>query len=288
MTASAQADYEIEIEDVEYIKHNGKPLLARLYKPRGKGPFPVVVDVHGGAWYKLDRTRHAAIDQPLARSGVVVAALDFRMAPEFKYPSSLADINFAIRWLKANAGQLNGRSDAVGILGGSSGGHLAMLAAMRPSDPRYGTLTLSGKTPVHATLRAVILCWPVIDPLARYHYAKKLKAAGNAKLGDSVLPGHEQYFAGEAEMAEANPTLALERRETVATPPVLYLQGTNDAAHPRPSLDQFVAGYRAAGGRVDLQLFEGVGEGFIAFNPDAPTSREALEKIIAFVHRELR
>ena len=89
-------------------------------------------------------------------------------------------------------------------------------------------------------------------------------------------------------MAEGNPTLALERGEPVQMPPVLYLQGNADVAHPKPNRDQFIASYRKAGGRVDLHLFEGVGEGFITDDPGSPASLEAVEKIIEFVHREIR
>ena len=70
-------------------------------------------------------------------------------------------------------------------------------------------------------------------------------------------------------------------------PPVLYLQGTRDGAHPRPHLDRFIASYRKAGGRVDLHFFEGVGEAFITNDPGAPASLDAIEKIIEFVHREI-
>jgi acetyl esterase len=96
--------YEIEVEDVEYIRHGDKPLLARLFKPHGKGPFPLIVELHGGAWCRGDRLMDIAINEPLAKSGVVVAALDFRMPPEASYPGSLVDINYAIRWLKTQVG----------------------------------------------------------------------------------------------------------------------------------------------------------------------------------------
>lgn len=95
--------YDIDKEDVEYVRHGDKPLLARLFKPRGPGPFPLIVELHGGAWCRGDRLNDAAINEPLAKSGVVVAALDFRMPPEAPYPASLADINYAIRWLKTRA-----------------------------------------------------------------------------------------------------------------------------------------------------------------------------------------
>src|SRR3989442_2522578 len=64
--------YDIHVEDVEYVRHGDKPLLARLFKPRGSGPFPLVVQLHGGAWCRGDRLNDTAINEPLAKSGVVV------------------------------------------------------------------------------------------------------------------------------------------------------------------------------------------------------------------------
>jgi acetyl esterase/lipase len=162
------------------------------------------------------------------------------------------------------------------------------LLAMRPDDPRYGAIPLPGNTAYDATVRCAVLCWPVIDPLGRYRYAQQLKAAGEPRLADSVLPSHDQYWGGEAAMAEGNPTLALERGEKVQLPPVLYLQGTADGAHPRSNLDRFVAAYRSAGGRLKLHFFKGVGEAFITNDPTAPASLDAIDRIIEFVHRETR
>ncbi|MGZ8229750.1 MAG: alpha/beta hydrolase, partial [Burkholderiales bacterium] len=140
MNTPVMTQYQIDIEDVEYLRHGDKPLLARIYKPRGKGPFPIVVDLHGGAWCNKDRTADAGTDEPLAKSGVVVAALDFRMPPDGKYPASLQDVNYAIRWCKARAKEWNASADKVAVLGVSSGGHQAMLTAMRPNDARYASI----------------------------------------------------------------------------------------------------------------------------------------------------
>jgi len=289
MTTTELTRHEIDVKDIEYIKHGNKPLLARVYRPRETGSFPLIIDLHGGAWCKKDRTSDVATDEALARSGVVVASLDFRMPPEAGYPASLADINYAIRWFKARAAEFGVRADRVGILGVSSGGHQAMLTAMRPDDPRYAALHLPGAAAVDATVRCVVLCWPVIDPLGRYHHAKKVLQTAAAKQAEEWISCHDQYWAdGEAAMAEGNPTLALERGEQVPLPPVLYLQGTADPAHPRPNLDRFVASYRKAGGRVDLHLFEGMSQAFISEQPGAPASLEAIDKIIEFVHREMR
>jgi acetyl esterase/lipase len=291
MATTELTRYAIDVEDIEYIRHGNKPLLARVYKPRGDGPFPLMIDLHGGAWCKKDRTSDAGTDEPLAKSGVVVVALDFRMPPDAGYPASLADINYAVRWCKARAAEFHGRADRVGILGVSSGGHQAMLAAMRPRDPRYTEFSLPGQAAVDASLRCAVLCWPVIDPLGRYHYAKKAQAGGDPKMvktADEWVVCHDKYWAGEAAMAEGNPNLALERGENVEMPPVLYLQGTADIAHPKAYRDQFIANYRKAGGRVDLHLFEGVGEAFITNDPSSAAAIDAIDRIIEFVHREMR
>jgi len=283
--------YDIEVEDVEYIRHAGVPQLARLYRPHGTGPFPIMIELHGGAWYRQDRLADKLIHEALARSGAIVAALDFRQPPVASYPASFQDIHYAIRWLKSRAGELGGRPDMVGSMGNSSGGHQAMLLAMRPFDARYAALPQPAGAPAtDATVRCVILCSPVIDPLGRYHYAKDLKAKGQPypPLVDEVLPGHDAYWKTEDAMADGSPALALERGEALQLPHVLYLQGADDLAHPRPHLDRFVAAYRKAGGVVDLELFEGEGQGFIMRKAGSPASNRALEMIVEFVHKQIR
>ena len=142
---------------------------------------------------------------------------------------------------------------------------------------------------IDAGVNCAVLYWPVIDPLGRYEYAKKLKAAGGnyPPVVDRVLPDHDRYWQSEDAMSEGSPTRIMERSEKTALPPVLYLQGTADVAHPRPNLDRFVAAYRKAGGRLDLQLYEGEGEGFFIYRPDTQVAADACGKIVAFLHREL-
>ena len=142
---SGTGTYAFDVEDVEYLRHGDKPLLARLFKPKGAGPFPLMIDLHGGAWCNGDRLNDTPINEALARSGIVVAALDFRMPPQAAYPASMADINYGVRWLKSQASALKGRPGRVGVIGISSGGHQGMLAAMRPNDPRYARAAALGR-----------------------------------------------------------------------------------------------------------------------------------------------
>src|SRR5262245_11832240 len=136
------ATFVVDVTDVEYLRHGDVPLLARIYQPQGDGPFPALVDVHGGQWSRFDRTQHARIDHAIAEGGAVVVALDFRLLPQHPYPAQIQDIHYGIRWLKAHAARFHADAASVGGIGGSSGGHGLVLAAMRPGDPRCGDLAV--------------------------------------------------------------------------------------------------------------------------------------------------
>ncbi|MBV8889776.1 MAG: alpha/beta hydrolase fold domain-containing protein [Alphaproteobacteria bacterium] len=279
--------YEITTEDVEYLRHGGRPLQARLYKPQGGGPFPAVIDLHGGAWNRGDLTGTEGLDRALAKSGLFVASLDFRQA-EDGYPSSLADINYAVRWLKANAAKFNIKADQIGIGGASSGGHLAMLAAMRPKDPRYAAIPLpAGSASVDATVRAVAMQWPVINPLSRYRHAQRLRQGANAPgWTEGMKERHDTYWQTEAAMAEGNPMLILEKGEKVQLLPALWLQPRPDEVHDYHDPDggfagnepeRFISNYRNAGGDIELVYIPAAGR----------TTSAAHDPVVAFYHKHL-
>src|SRR5580704_4906523 len=136
-----------DADDVEYLRHGDKPLLARVFKPRGEGPFPALVEVHGGAWCLSDRKTEHLRHEFMASHGIVSIALDFRSGDTDCYPASAQDINYAVRWAKAHAHDLKTRPELIGLSGQSSGAHLAMLVAMRPHDPRYAAIALPAGSP---------------------------------------------------------------------------------------------------------------------------------------------
>lgn len=253
-------------EDIEYLNHGDRPMALRLFRPAGTGPFPAVLDLHGGAWTESDLNDCQARDEVLAEAGIAAAALDFRQAGD-GYPTSLADINYAVRWLKAHAEELRLDPGRIGIVGQSSGGHLAMLAAMRPRDPRYTEIALDGGTPpVDAEVCCVGMLWPVINPLSRYRRVRRLRDEENTPAWVGNLPErHDLYWETEQAMAEGNPMLVLERGETVETPPALWVQGRPDPVHdyrdPDSPLDlnepeRFAANYRKAGGEIEVQYID--------------------------------
>lgn len=265
--------YDYTIADFNYVEHAGQAQRLRLFMPVGPGPFPLVVDVHGGAWCNGDLTDCEARDLTLVRDGFAVAAVNFRHAGE-GYPTSSIDINYAIRWLKAHAGKLGLRADKVGLSGQSSGGHLAMLAAMRPADPRYCAIPSPDGVAVDASVQAVVMQWPVINPLSRYRNAVHLRALPQppAWVGD-IPERHDLYWKTEAAMDEGNPMLILERGEKVPLPPALWIQGTPDPIHdyrdPVGTFDgnepeRFAHGYRAAGGSLEFLYVDNATRGSAA------------------------
>src|SRR5262244_4340501 len=117
VTYDPAQQYEIKVWDVEYRRDPVRTLMARIYQPQGGGPFPALLDVHGGAWNDQDRTANALVDERLAGSGILVVAIDVRLAREAPYPASVADANYGIRWLKQQARTWNGDPETVGALG---------------------------------------------------------------------------------------------------------------------------------------------------------------------------
>ena len=286
MTTRTQT-YDVDIADVEYLSHGDTPLLARLFKPQGSGPFPIMIELHGGAWVLGNRLNGDTANEALAKTGVIVAALDFRtQAP---YPASLADIHYAIRWCKTQAAAWNGLPDRIGAMGTSSGAHQAMLLGMRPDDPRYSALSSpAGAAAVDATLDCVIMVSPVIDPLGRYLYAKGLRqdCTPPPGMGERTPAMHEQYWQTEEAMAEGAPARILARGEKTDLPPTLALRRSHEDAHPRPDFDEFIEQYRKAGGQIDVTIFEEEGEGLLR-DLSSDIAKQTLEQMGAFINQHV-
>jgi acetyl esterase/lipase len=270
--------YDFTVEDVEYRNDGRQSWLAMMYRPVGDGPFPALIDLHGGAWNSGDRTANPALAEGLAASGVVVASIDFRCGGEHPYPSSMIDINYAIRWLKAHAADFNADAATVGGLGVSSGGHLILLSAMRPADARYTVLPLAEAPDLDATLTYAISCWGVLDPYGRYQMAQ---ANGNTDL----MANHDRYFLNVDTQQEANPLMILRRGETVALPPALLIQGTADVGVPKGMIEEVATLYRAAGGDCDLALFQDMPHGIAGWSQ--PEVKRMIERMKSFIARHL-
>lgn len=287
----------VTARDVEYLRHGDGPLLASVFVPEGDGPFPAIVELHGGAWCKHDRSRGRGFHEAMAARGIVVVAPDFRQGEAGAYPRSVSDVNYAVRWAKAHARDLRTREDLVGLAGRSSGGHLAMLLAMRPRDPRYGAIPLPPGLPdVDASVPCVVMFWPVINPAGRYRFSLSRSrlpeppdwCAGNIRC-------HRLYWSGEAQMSEASPLEMLARGEPVETPPAIWIQPVEDPLHvyrdpaspePATDVDRFAAAYRTAGGEIAVKWFDAP-TAFVDTDPAGAATQRAYDLCAAFIHRHI-
>ncbi|MGH7035916.1 MAG: alpha/beta hydrolase [Stellaceae bacterium] len=280
------SSYAVDIEEVEYLRHGETAYLARIFRPRGQGPFPAVVEAHGGAWTSGARTNNDSLNRAVAEGGVVVAALDFRNPPAATYPGSVQDVNFGIRWLKSHAAEFSTRADWVGTLGTSSGGHLAVLAALKPFDPRYSAIARPG-IEADARVPFVVTLWPVICPLGRYRvWTTGANAERVSPRGGNPAMSQVNYWLTEEAMAEGSAVLALGRGDAVELPHILYLQDPADPMHPGHLMEDFVRNYRQRGGMVRQQLFKGTAYDLPRSAPDSPEAKAVVADIVAFIHGE--
>jgi acetyl esterase/lipase len=270
------SEHTITETEVLFAGGDGSGLAAILYRPDG----PVaaaVVDVHGGAWTAGSRHSDAVVARYLAERGIAVLSIDFRMPPAACYPATVSDVSAAIGWLKAHAAQAGTVAERVGVLGLSSGGHLALLATLRPFDPRYAGAA-SPDVPA-AAVPFVAVGWAVTDPLARYRMAC---ARPEARL----IAAHHAFWPDEAAMEDGSPIGIVTRGDAQRYPELLIVQGTEDENLTPDMQSRFTAAYRARGGSVELVEYPGETHAFVGKDPTSAASRDALARIATFLHAQ--
>jgi len=273
------ARFDLAVSEVELRRNSaGRMLIARIYQPKGAGPFPTVLDLHGGAWNRKDRFAEEPMDRALAASGLLVVAVDLTVAPEAPYPACVQDANYAVRWLKANAARWNGDGAKIGIYGSSSGGHVAELLAMRPHDPRYNSIPLPAAPQIDATVAYAAMRSPISNTFARYQNAER-------RRNESMVKNNKVFFSPWETIHEANPQEILEREEKVALVPLLIMQGALDDNVLPQMQEKFAKTYRAAGGECDYRLFENSVHEWVA--QPGPQTDKAREMVKEFIARQL-
>ncbi|MFZ1094148.1 MAG: alpha/beta hydrolase, partial [Xanthobacteraceae bacterium] len=274
------AKFDLAVSEVEFRRNiAGRMLMARIYQPQGPGPFPTVLDLHGGAWNRKDRFAEEPMDRALAASGLLVVAVDLTVAPEAPYPACVQDANYAVRWLKTKAQTWNGDTAKIGVYGSSSGGHVAELLAMRPRDRRYNAIALAGAPNIDATVAYIATRSPISNTFARYENAERRSNA-------SMVKNNKTFFVPWETIHEANPQEILEREEKVVAVQFLIMQGALDDNVLPEVQEEFVKTYRAAGGECEYHLFENSVHEWVA--EPGPQTDKAREVVKQFIARQLK
>jgi acetyl esterase/lipase len=279
-TYDPAAHVDVDVSEVEFRRNAaGRMLMARIYKPKGPGPFPTVLDLHGGAWNRKDRKAEEPMDRALAASGLLVVAVDMTLAPEAPYPACVQDANYAVRWLKTKAATWSGDVAKLGIYGSSSGGHVAELLGLRPRDPRYNAIPLTGAPNVDATVAWVATRSPISNTFARFQNAENRHNA-------NMVKNNTVFFKPWETIHESNPQEILEREEKVTLLPLLIMQGALDDNVLPEVQEKFVKTYKAAGGNVEFHLFENSVHEWVA--EPGPQTDKARDTVKAFIAKQLK
>ena len=150
------ASADVVERTIPYTASDGAPLTLRLYALSARAQRPTVVVIYGGAWRAGDPSQSRNVSRALAARGFAVAAIDYRHAPAFQYPSQLDDVRRSLALLRDSSGAWGLDPQRMALLGRSAGGHLAELAAYSPGSP--------GDIPV----RAVIALYSPYDLIEGY------------------------------------------------------------------------------------------------------------------------
>jgi acetyl esterase/lipase len=238
----------------------------------------MVLDLHGGAWTRKDRSAEEPMDRAIASSGVVVAAIDMTLAGEAPYPANVQDANYGVRWMKSKAREWNADASSVGIYGSSSGGHIAILLGMRPRDPRYNAVPLDAPGNIDAAVAYVACRSPITDPYARWQQAEKMKR-------ENLINASKSYFHPWESIQEGNPQRILERKEPVVLRPLLIMQGELDDNVLPAVQKKFADTYRAAGGDVQFEVFANSEHEWTG--KPGPQTNRAYEMVKSFIARNV-
>lgn len=272
-------------DDFVYARAGDVELRAHSYRPKGVAKAPAVIDIHGGAWSSGDRMGGKVYSEALASAGLYVFAIDFRQAPAFQHPAASQDIVAAIRYLRAHAQRLDIDTSRLGLIGSSSGGHLAMFTGIMPSSPQLAGTAIAiadGKfeapTSKVEPLAYVVALWPVSDPAYRYEFAKR---GGRADL----MKSHDAYFGTMARMHSASVPRALRAGEAEHLPALLVVQPGNDANIPREMTFDLVSAYQEAGGPLEYAFYPGQAHAF-GHRPSEATN-ELIRAMRDFIGRRI-
>lgn len=216
--------------DIEFAKPGGTSLTLDAFVPDGDGPFPTCILVHGGGFTKGDKTSFIKpLFEPLSQAGFTWFTINYRLAPQHRFPACVEDVEAAIRWVKAHAKDYKADPARIALIGESAGGHLVSFVGVRGES--------------ETRVAAVV---PFYAP-----HDLELQNKGRDVPGPSM-----QALFGMTEWSDAN-RRTLREASPIAhiktgLPPFLLIHGDDDKQVPFEQSPKFQEKMKAAGNACDL------------------------------------
>jgi alpha-L-fucosidase 2 len=258
-------------KDIEYGRAGDVRLLLDASVPDGPGPFPVAILVHGGGWSNGDKAGSdkpgdsADITpwfEPLTAAHFTWFSLNYRLAPQHRWPACLEDVQTAIRWVKAHAAEFKGDPRRIALFGHSAGGHLVCLAAVLAAED--------------TRVQAVVGFAPVTN-----HEQDLPQRGGLSPSLQKLLDRPKEVTAeSRAMLREISPL----NHVRPGLPPFLLIHGDADKSVPLPQSLDFQAALRTTGNVCDLITIKGAPHRLLTWDQFDPGYRD---RVIAWLRQHL-
>ncbi len=252
-----------DIDNRTVTLESGK-VNVRVYTPKGEGPFPVILYIHGGGWVIADLDTYDATPRALCNAvNAVVVSTHYRQAPEHKFPASHEDVFGVYKWVLANADKLNFNSKKLAVVGESAGGNMA------------AAISLYAKERGVARPACQVLVYPVADVTGASSPSKEEHAAAKP-LNTPMMDWFGKHLLAQKQDG-ADPHLSLVKAGEALKdmPPTTIILAQIDPL--RSEGETLAKLLQDAGVKVNVQTFEGVTHEFFGMGSVVDKARQALD-----------
>jgi acetyl esterase len=256
-----------------HIDGDGGHLQLRVYWPRDDGSQPLLVYLHGGGWVVCDIDTHDAHCRALSNAcECIVVSVDYRRAPEHRFPAAVDDADVAVRWVAENATDLGGDARCLAVGGDSAGGTLAAVACLRARDRG-----------AHPPIAAQLLIYPPTDyPLATRSHREN---GEGYMLTTADMEWYWNHYCPDVARRQDPMASPLRATDLRGLPPAVVVTAEYDPL--RDEGEAYAQRLRDAGVRVDARRFDGMLHGFVGALGTIDRAREAIDWIGACMRAHL-
>jgi acetyl esterase len=255
------------LTEVEISKKEDHSLTTDIHIPKGEGPFPILVYFHGGGWISGSPQTHRKICHRFAEAGFLVFNVDYALAPENPFPQGFDECCESLRWAVDNAAKYNGDSNRLSVGGDSAGGNLTAACAAALADDSK------------VKIKKILLIYGVFDFLSMRETSDVLVDTDTDLMMEMMVGS---YLGPERDEAVLSDPRVSPIHVSDKLPPAHILCGT---------LDGLMAGSKILAEKLNSQgieneefYYENMPHGFLHFEDFFPESRQAIDRMVAFLN----